>query len=73
MSELLTSPEFIRKLEMLSLLTRKVLGGDLKADRKSGRLEVLSLRLEDDEDPRHREAARTALDRFAEALSLRLG
>jgi hypothetical protein len=46
---------------------------DLKADRKAGRLEVLSLRLEDDEDPRHREAARTALDRFAEALSLRLG
>ncbi len=35
MSGLLTSPEFIRKLEMLSLLTRKVLGGDLKADRKS--------------------------------------
>jgi hypothetical protein len=45
---------------------------DLKTDRKSGHLEVLSLRLEDDENPRHREAARTALDRFAEALSLRL-
>ncbi|MCP3965511.1 MAG: DUF58 domain-containing protein [Lentisphaerae bacterium] len=31
----LTDPEFIRKLEMLSLLTRKVLGGTLKADRKT--------------------------------------
>jgi uncharacterized protein (DUF58 family) len=31
----LTDPLFIRKLEMLSLLTRKTLGGSLKADRKS--------------------------------------
>jgi uncharacterized protein (DUF58 family) len=31
----LTDPQFIRKLEMLSLLTRKTLGGSLKADRKS--------------------------------------
>ncbi len=45
---------------------------DLKADRKAGRLEVLSLRFEDERNPRHREAARTALDRFADALSLRL-
>ena len=45
---------------------------DLKADRKAGRLEVLSLRFEDDENSRHREAAQMALDRFAEALTLRL-
>jgi len=45
---------------------------DLKADRKAGRLEVLCLRYEDDGNSRHREAARTALDRFADALSLRL-
>lgn len=31
----LTDPQFIKKLEMLSLLTRKTLGGSLKADRKS--------------------------------------
>jgi len=31
----LTDSQFIRKLEMLSLLTRKTLGGSLKADRKS--------------------------------------
>ncbi|QSH40775.1 DUF58 domain-containing protein [Lentisphaerota bacterium ZTH] len=33
----LTDPEFIRKLEMLSLLARKVLGGTLKADRKTAK------------------------------------
>jgi uncharacterized protein (DUF58 family) len=32
---MLTDPEFIRKLEMLSLLSRRVLGGSIKADRKS--------------------------------------
>ncbi len=33
----LTDPDFIKKLETLYLLARKVLGGDLKADRKSQR------------------------------------
>jgi len=32
---MLKDPEFIRKLEMLSLLARKMLGGKLKADRKT--------------------------------------
>jgi uncharacterized protein (DUF58 family) len=31
----LTDPSFIRKLETLSLLSKKVLGGELKADRKT--------------------------------------
>ena len=31
----LTDPEFIKQLEMLLLLAKKVLGGSLKADRKS--------------------------------------
>jgi len=35
--QVLTDPAFIRKLEMLSMLTRKVLGGNLKADRKSSK------------------------------------
>ncbi len=34
---MLTSPEFIRRLESLFLLARKVLGGSLQADRKSTR------------------------------------
>ena len=34
---LLTDPEFIKRLEMLHLLSRKVLGGTLKADRKSNK------------------------------------
>ncbi len=34
---MLTDPVFIRKLEMLRLLARKVLGGSLKADRKSNK------------------------------------
>ena len=32
---ILTDPDFIKKLETLSLLSRKVLGGTLKADRKT--------------------------------------
>ena len=32
---MLTDPEFLRRLDMLFLLTRKVLGGTLKADRRS--------------------------------------
>jgi uncharacterized protein (DUF58 family) len=32
---LLTDPDFIKRLEMLALLARKVLNGELKADRKS--------------------------------------
>ncbi len=32
---LLTDPAFIRKLESLYLLARKVLGGTLQADRRS--------------------------------------
>ena len=32
---MLTDPEFIRKLETLYLLTKKVLGGELKSDRRS--------------------------------------
>ncbi len=32
---MLTDPEFLKKLEMLFLLTRKTLGGTLKADRRS--------------------------------------
>lgn len=31
----LTDPEFIRRLEMLAILARRVLGGDLKSDRRS--------------------------------------
>lgn len=34
---LLTDPAFIKKLEMLSLLARKVLNGELRADRRSTR------------------------------------
>ena len=34
-SGLLTDPAFIRRLESLYLLARKVLGGNLQADRKS--------------------------------------
>ena len=34
---LLTDPVFIRRLESLYLLARKVLGGTLQADRKSTR------------------------------------
>ena len=50
---------------------------DLKADRKAGRLQVLSLRFEDDSQANtarseDREAARTALERYAGALSLSL-
>jgi uncharacterized protein YcaQ len=45
---------------------------DLKADRTEGRLEVLSLRLEDDGSSRHRKAAQSALERYSNALSLRL-
>ena len=51
---------------------------DLKADRKAGRLQVLSLRFEDDGEAdtarsEDREAAGTALERYAEALALKLG
>ncbi|EDM27437.1 hypothetical protein LNTAR_04976 [Lentisphaera araneosa HTCC2155] len=34
---LLTDPQFIKRLEMLALLARKVLNGELKADRKSNK------------------------------------
>lgn len=34
---LLTEPEFIKRLELLALLARKVLNGELKADRKSSK------------------------------------
>jgi uncharacterized protein YcaQ len=49
---------------------------DLKAERGQGRLRVLSRRFEDGASPRtsnteDREAARTALDRYAEALGLK--
>ena len=40
---LLTDPAFIKQLEMLFLLTRKVLGGTLKADRKSAILAVTNI------------------------------
>lgn len=48
---------------------------DLKADRKTGKLDVLSCRFEATNDAgsassRDREAVRTALERYAEALSL---
>ncbi len=34
---LLTDPEFIRRLELMAILARKVLNGELKADRKSNK------------------------------------
>jgi uncharacterized protein len=46
---------------------------DLKADRRRGRLEMLSLRFEDGESAADREAARQALARYAGALGLVVG
>ena len=43
---------------------------DLKADRKAGRLRVLSFALEKDAGPTSLEASRAAISRFASALSL---
>ena len=56
---------------------RLVARADLKADRKRGKLQVLSLRFEETEKGRpaereQGEAARTALERFANALQLQL-
>ncbi|NLX25993.1 MAG: DUF58 domain-containing protein, partial [Lentisphaerae bacterium] len=34
---MLTDPEFLKRLETLFLLTRKVLGGSMRADRRSQR------------------------------------
>jgi uncharacterized protein YcaQ len=44
---------------------------DLKADRKNGHLKVLSFHPEDENSTTDRQASRTALERFAESLSLK--